>query len=153
MRGLTQGLFHIAVALWAGSLWIVGYVAAPILFSSLDDRVLAGQIAGRMFSVAGWIGFGCAAYALGFLLIRRGTRCFSLAAFWLAVAMLTLTLVGHFGVAPILSQLKAQSPVRDVMESLLRDRFVVWHGVSSVLHLVESVLGLFLVAAAARTGK
>jgi hypothetical protein len=31
------------------------------------------------------------------------------------------------------------------VESVLQDRFAAWHGVSSVLYVVQSVLGLVLV--------
>ena len=31
------------------------------------------------------------------------------------------------------------------MESVFRDRFSTWHGVASVLYVIESVLGLALV--------
>ena len=60
--------------------------------------------------------------------------------------MLLLTVAGYFGVQPILAQLKADSFPREVMESALRDRFAAWHGVSSVVYLVQSLLGLILVA-------
>ena len=33
----------------------------------------------------------------------------------------------------------------EVMQSVLRDRFATWHGVASVLYLIECVLGLALV--------
>jgi len=33
-----------------------------------------------------------------------------------------------------------------VMESALRSRFMAWHGVSSIVYLIESLLGLWLVA-------
>jgi hypothetical protein len=36
------------------------------------------------------------------------------------------------------------------MESVLRNRFATWHGVSSILYLVQSLLGLLLVASAGR---
>jgi hypothetical protein len=32
------------------------------------------------------------------------------------------------------------------MQSVVRDRFATWHGVSSVLYLVVSLLGVLLVA-------
>ena len=35
---------------------------------------------------------------------------------------------------------------KDVMESLFRDRFATWHGISSVVYLIESLLGLALVS-------
>jgi hypothetical protein len=31
------------------------------------------------------------------------------------------------------------------MSSAIRERFATWHGISSLLYLVQSVLGLFLV--------
>ena len=45
-----------------------------------------------------------------------------------------------------MAQLKADALPRDVMESVMRDRFVAWHGISSILYLVQSLLGVWLVA-------
>ena len=58
--------------------------------------------------------------------------------------MLALTAVSQFGLQPWLAQLKAQALPREVMESVLRDRFATWHGISSILYLLQSVLGLLL---------
>jgi hypothetical protein len=44
-----------------------------------------------------------------------------------------------------MAQLKADALPRGVMESVLRDRFSTWHGVSSILYLIQSMLGLWLV--------
>lgn len=145
MNRVADYLFAIAVTLWVGALWAIGFVAAPVLFRELSDRSLAGNLAGALFAITAWIGIGAASYALLFLIGREGARALKLAAFWLIVVMLLLTLAGHFGVTPIISQLKAAAFPREVMESVLRDRFVAWHGVSSVLYLIESVLGVGLV--------
>lgn len=59
--------------------------------------------------------------------------------------MLALTLAGEFGVQPLLESLKAQALPREVMESVLRDRFLTWHGVASALYVIVSILGLMLV--------
>ena len=59
--------------------------------------------------------------------------------------MLLLTLAGHFGIQPILVELKAQALPREVMQSVMRDRFAAWHGVSSILYLIVSALGAALV--------
>ena len=59
--------------------------------------------------------------------------------------MLALTAAGYFGVQPVLAQLKADALPRQVMESALRSRFATWHGVSSALYLVQSLLGIALV--------
>ena len=41
MRKLSEALWFIAITLWVGGLWAIGYIAAPVLFSSLGDRQLA----------------------------------------------------------------------------------------------------------------
>jgi hypothetical protein len=56
-----------------------------------------------------------------------------------------LVAAGQFGIQPLMVQLKADAFPRDVMESVMRDRFVAWHGISSILYLVQSLLGLWLV--------
>ncbi len=143
MRRIADALYLIAIALWVGGLWAIGYVAAPTLFSQLGSMV-AGNIAGRLFTAMSWVGIVCAGYLLLYLLAGRGWAVFKSAVFWIVLSMLLLTLAGHFGVQPILESIKAQMP-REVMEGVLRDRFARWHGVSSVLYLIQSALGLALV--------
>jgi len=145
MNRVADYLFAIAVTLWVGVLWALGLVAAPVLFRELSDRGLAGNLAGAMFAVMAWIGIGAATYALLFLFAREGARALKSAAFWLILVMLLLTLAGHFGVTPILAHLKSEALPREVMESVLRNRFMAWHGVSSVLYLIQCVLGVALV--------
>ncbi|GAB4177984.1 MAG: DUF4149 domain-containing protein [Rhodocyclaceae bacterium] len=145
MRRISEALYAIAIALWVGGLWAIGYLAAPALFRALSDRALAGDLAGRLFALIAWVGIVCAVYLILFLITRKGWRAFACAPFWLVVAMLAMTLAGQFGIQPLLAQLKADAFPREVMESVLRSRFAVWHGVASVLYLVESVAGLALV--------
>jgi len=141
---LSEAICAIAVTLWVGGLWAIGGIAAPMLFSQIADRTLAGNVAGQMFTLVAWSGMACAAYLLLFLSVRRGLEVLRSGAFWLVLAMLALTLAGHFGVGPILAQLRADALPRQIMESALRDRFAAWHGVSSALYLVECLLGLAL---------
>ena len=145
MRGLASALYNIAVALWVGGLFATGYLAAPVLFSQLADRSVAGAVAGAMFSVIAWVGLGCGTYLILFVLAGKGWRAIQSGVFWIVLLMLALTAAGHFGVQPILAQLKADALPRQVMESALRDRFSTWHGVSSALYLVQSLLGIALV--------
>lgn len=146
MGRLADALFSVTATLWVGGLWAVGYLAAPTLFHELpDNRTLAGNLAGHLFALMSWIGIGCAAYILLFLAARQGWAIFKSLAFWLVLAMLLLTLAGHFGIQPILAELKSEAWPREVMQSVVRDRFAAWHGVSSVLYLIESLLGLMLV--------
>lgn len=145
MKSLADALQSVAVTLWAGSLWAVGYIVAPVLFSRLPDRVLAGMLAGKLFTLVAYVGFGCAVYLLAFRLARLGTGAFKQGFFWVVLLMLALILVGEFGVQPILENLKAQALPKEVMASVFRDRFDTWHGVASGLYVIESVLGIALV--------
>ncbi|MCE1241158.1 MAG: DUF4149 domain-containing protein [Azonexaceae bacterium] len=145
MRRVAEALYLIAITLWVGGLWVVGYLVAPVLFAHLGDRQLAGQMAGRLFTLIGWIGLGAAAYLAVFLVGRWGAAFLKRAVFWLALVMAAMAAVQLFGIQPLMEQLKLQALPREVMESVLRDRFATWHGVSSVLYLVQSLLGLWLV--------
>lgn len=145
MKSLAEGIYAVALTLWIGGLWAIGYIVAPTLFSTLADRALAGSLAGKLFTLIAYVGIGCAAYILLFRLVRFGGACFKHAIFWIALAMLGLTLAGEFGVQPILATLKNQALPKEVMESVFRDRFAAWHGVASVLYLIVSGLGVLLV--------
>ncbi len=145
MRKLSEALYFIAITLWVGGLLAIGYIAAPVLFASLGDRQLAGMIAGRLFAIIGWVGVGCSAYLLIFIVFRWGSRFLKSSVFWLCFLMLLMSLASQFGIQPLMTQLKTDALPREVMESVLRDRFVTWHGVSSILYLMQSMLGLWLV--------
>ncbi|MBL0167863.1 MAG: DUF4149 domain-containing protein [Propionivibrio sp.] len=150
MRRFSEALYFITLTLWVGGLWAIGYLVAPVLFATLADRQLAGMLAGKLFALIGWVGLASAAYLLLFMLIRLGRSALKRGVFWLLVVMLVLTVLSQFGIQPLLAQLKADALPREVMESVLRDRFAAWHGVSSILYLLQSVLGLLLVVGAGR---
>ncbi len=145
MRRFWDGLAGTLLVLWVGGMWAVGYVAAPVLFSNLTDKLLAGVLAGKLFEVMAWIGIVAAAYLLIYRIARDGAATLKTLFFWVLVAMLGLTLIGQFGIQPILQGLKDQAMPRAVMESVFADRFRHWHGVSSILYLLQSGLGLLLV--------
>ena len=145
MRKFSEALYLVTINLWVGGLWTIGYLVAPMLFSSLGDRQLAGMVAGKLFGLIGWVGLGCATYLLIFLVARFGARFFQSAAFWLVLLMALMAIASQFGIQPLMAQLKADALPREVMESVLRDRFATWHGISSILYLMQSLLGLWLV--------
>ena len=150
MRKLSEAFYFTAITLWVGGMWAIGYLAAPVLFASLGDRQLAGMVAGKLFALIGWIGLGSAAYLLVFLIARAGGQVFGRAVFWLVLAMALTAAASQFGIQPLMAQLKADVLPREVMESVLRDRFAAWHGISSILYLLQSLLGLWLVVWANR---
>jgi len=144
VRSIADALQSIAVTLWVGGMWAIGFIVAPLLFARVPDRALAGLIAGTLFTYVAFLGIACAAYLLVFRVARFGAGSLKQGFFWVTALMLALTLAGEFGVQPILESLRAQALPREVMESLLRDRFMTWHGVASALYIVQSLLGLML---------
>jgi hypothetical protein len=142
---LAESLYALAITLWVGGLWAIGFIAAPSLFASLKDRVLAGELAGNLFGLIAWVGIACATYLLAYLSVRRGRMVFRSGVFWLVLVMLALALVGHFGIQPILAQLKAEAWPHSVMQSPLRERFAAWHGIAGGLYALQCLLGAALV--------
>ncbi|MBU0622092.1 MAG: DUF4149 domain-containing protein [Gammaproteobacteria bacterium] len=147
MRDLPRHLAELSIVLWVGGMWMLGYVVVPALFKLLPDRMLAGRIAGELFTLLALIGIVCALYLLLFQLQRFGRAALQRTAFRVAAAMLLLVLIGQFALQPILADLKAQVTPLDVMASPLAAQFKTWHAVSSIVFLVQSLLGIWLVLA------
>ena len=145
MNHWSDKLAIIVITAWVGALWAIGYLAAPALFHALSDRQLAGMLAGKLFTLVAYVGIVSAFYLLIQRLTRHGVAGLKQGVFWLVAGMLALTLAGHFGIQPIIAELKAQAMPADVMHSVFADRFATWHGVASIAYLIESLLGLVLV--------
>lgn len=134
----------IVVTLWVGALWMTG-LTAYLLFDALQDKQLAGSLAGKLFTMVSYIGAVSAFYLLIQRLLDYGTASLKQGFFWAVFFMLLLILAGHFGIQPILAQLKTDALPNDVMQSVFANRFKTWHGVASVAYLVECLLGFVLV--------
>jgi hypothetical protein len=134
----------IVMTLWVGALWMTG-LSAYLLFDALQDKQLAGSLAGKLFTAVSYIGMVSGFYLLIQRLLDYGTGALKQSFFWAVFAMLLLVLAGHFGIQPILAQLKADAMPSDVMHSIFAERFGKWHGIASVAYLVECLLGLVLV--------
>ncbi len=134
----------IIMTLWAGALWMTG-ISAYVLFDSLQDKQMAGMLAGKLFTVVSYIGMVSGFYLLIQRLVQDGTATLKQAFFWAVLVMLVLVLAGHFGIQPILEGLKSQALPADVMQSVFADRFRNWHGVASIAYLVECLLALVVV--------
>ena len=137
----------LTATLWAGSLWAIGYLVAPTLFASVVERPLAGMLAGRMFRVEAWLSVFCALLLL--ILLKFGAADKSAAArkqlMYLVIGMLLCTLIGYFGLQPFMNALREAAGPEGVMESTMKMRFGLLHGISSVFYLVQSLLGVTLV--------
>jgi hypothetical protein len=128
-----------------GSLWAIGYLAVPILFATLDERMVAGMLAGRMFTAVSFIGLGCGTALLAMALLA-GSRLREPRVL-LPGLMLALVAVGEFVLQPMMAELKLQGLVEG---SAAAARFGMLHGIASLLYLVNSVCGLVLLLLAAR---
>jgi len=142
-RTLDQFAWMILVA-WVGALWAVGWLVAPMIFNIVPDKVLAGNLAGAIFTRLAYFGIVAAFILLINRLSAFGLQAFKHGYFWIVVAMLLLILAGQFGIQPILAHLKAQAGAADVMKSVFAERFAHWHGIASVAYLLECLLGVVL---------
>lgn len=134
----------IVVTFWVGALWMTG-LTAYVLFDTLHDKRLAGSLAGELFTIVSYIGMASALYLMIQRLLDYGTGALKQSFFWAVFVMLLLVLAGHFGIQPLLAQLKTDALPNDVMQSVFADRFRNWHGVASVAYLLECLLGFVLV--------
>jgi hypothetical protein len=134
---LFPAVERIMLTLWVGALWVTGFMVAPLLFAELDDRALAGSVAGSLFTVTSYLGLLCGAS----LLLINGLTVRT--ANWRAVVMvimLLLVVIGQFVITPMVADLRLQGLTDSA-------RFGQLHGIASVLFIMTSVLGLVLVAA------
>jgi len=145
MKNLAHYAASLATTAWVGGLWAIGYIAVTILFRAQPDKQLAGMLSGQMFAVISYIGIVCGMYLLLYRLAISGKAAVREWVFWLVAAMLAITLLLQFGIHPLMADIKLQAQSADVMQSALAPRFKVWHGISSIMYMVESLLGAALV--------
>jgi hypothetical protein len=150
-HGLSRTASRLAAArllvavLWAGTLWALGYVAAPAVFAAVPSTV-AGDVVAQLLHRLGWVSVVCA--ALLFALVRVSAdldagrrRSLNL----LVLAMLACALVMWAGLQPAMAQLREAAGPGGVRASPYWTQFAVMHGVSQLFHVIESVLAAVLV--------
>lgn len=138
MSGLLAGE-RILLTAWVGGQWAMGYMVAPALFASLEDRSLAGTLAGTLFEIIAYVGLACGGFLLLFNQVRHSQQRLNWRAIVL-VFMLIFIAIGTFLVAPTIGDLRAQGLADSAAFGQL-------HGFASVIYLLTSLLGLALVVA------
>ena len=126
-----------------GLLVVPGYVVAPILFEHAGSRALAGVLAGHIFHVSNFSILGLS-LAVALLWVWAGHGYHML---WgLLLAIVLLVAANEFWIAGVIGDLKAAMGSVDATpaDDPLRKRFGMWHGISSMLHLLSSLLALGL---------
>jgi hypothetical protein len=144
---IAQRLFILVAGLWVGSLLTVGYLVAPAIFNTLTDRQVAGVVAGNIFKVEAL--FSCivciALMVLANLLVNRGLSQYRPIR-WLLLAMLLCSLAASLIFIPWLNALRDDALMQGipVMLSPSADMFAKLHGASSVVFVIQSALGIYL---------
>ena len=144
MSAPVPGARVLVAALWAGALWMLGYVAAPAVFSAASGT-MAGDIVGSFLHRLAWISFVCAALML--VLVRFSVDLDSTRRRFLnllVLAMLACALVMYVGLQPAMAAMREAAGPAGIRASPEWTRFAVMHGVSQLFHLIESVLAAVL---------
>jgi hypothetical protein len=142
---VLRGARLLVAVLWAGSLWALGFIAAPTVFGMLGS-VQAGDIVAALLARQAWIAIASGVVMLALARYapdldpkrRRGLDI-------VIVAMLACALAIYLGLQPAMAHLRELAGPAGVRASPYWTEFAVMHGVSQLLHLVESVLGAVLV--------
>jgi hypothetical protein len=124
----------IIIAFWAGSLWSICGLIAPSLFALLEDRAVAGRLAGHFFDMATLIGIAAAGVLLAltltgrYVLGRRGR----------VLVLLTagLPVLSKLGLSPLMEQARSAGDMA---------RFGMLHGVAAVLFMLACIAAVAMV--------
>lgn len=146
IRRLLPEVRVLVATFWVGSIWAIGYVAAPALFANLESRTLAGDVAGHLFRAQALVSLSCGFTLLALLLSSRdltAARCRT--SLWLVVFMLSCTLVVYFGLQPMMSAMREAAGPEGILASAFRSRFGALHGIAASLQLLQSLAGVWLV--------
>lgn len=134
---------RILLTLWVGGMWAIGFLAAPTLFATLDDRQLAGELAGKLFKLIHGIGLFAACALLVFMVIEHGRTILKFWRAWVVFTMAVFVAIGLFVLQPEMAALK-QSGLAEGSEAAAS--FSRLHSASSGLYTLTCLLGLAIVA-------
>lgn len=124
----------VVLTLWAGSLWTICGIAAPVAFAVLD-RSGAGRVAGTLFLIETWLGAACALMLFAAAFVHRplATR---LNPPWLIAATAAAPLLSELVLSPMMAAARAANDM---------SRFGMLHGLAAVLFVAAALGALVLV--------
>ena len=142
----------LALALWVVGTWVVGYLVAPVLFATIPDRALAGEVAGVLFFRMGWVGMVCAIILLSVMVSSSGgVSALRRSVYAWSVLLMAACTVFNLAVAqPQIAALKAAGWPRQTTGGT--DLFAVWHALSASVYLLHSLLGAVALGSWGRHG-
>lgn len=143
-----QRLFTVISGLWVGGFIAIGFLVVPVLFTTLGDRQIAGVIAANLFKLNAYIGVGvCSLLMLVANHLAILGKCSYRQIRWILLLMLMCAVAAAFIIIPWMNALRDQAlqlgiPVHDTSNAKL---FGFLHAASSVIYIIQSILGIALV--------
>jgi MFS family permease len=137
---VREGIERVLLTVWVGGMWVVGYLVAPTLFAILKDKVLAGTIAGHLFTVMSYVGLISGVLLLVSLFLDAGIRLLQQWRGPVLIGMLAIICLGQFLLQPRMAALRDTGLSGDNLHAFMR-----LHGISQILFLLVSLGGLALV--------
>jgi len=136
-------IFQILLSsLWTGGAIITGYLAVPVIFSTLRPKTdLAGTIAGNIFIVMSWVGLAVGLLLIITFLMQAGIKILTKRRSILVLVSMALIAINHFIIHPQVVVARAQ---RVGGNTEAATTFAWLHGGASLLFLVVSILGIWL---------
>jgi hypothetical protein len=150
----ARRVFLIVTGFLFGGLATIGFLVTPTLFYVLDDKQVAGMIAGEIFKNASFFCLSISLFLLIYanLLVKRGILQYR-GIRWLLIIGIVLTLIGTFVIQPMMSEWReiALNNGAPVMQSPYAKRFGLFHHISSAMFTIEVVLYLWVFWTASKT--
>jgi hypothetical protein len=124
-------LCRLLAALWWGGLSALAFVAVPVIFATVGDKAVAGQIAARIFDAQSYW-----TLTLGLLLLlveRADPLCRARGLGRVLVFALLAVVVNHWLVSPLIVTARATG-----------GNLALWHGVGSALIALQFAAGTWV---------
>ncbi len=142
-----QRILTVLAGLWVGGLITVGYIVTPMLFTTLGDRQVAGLVAGNIFRAEAYLSIAISLILMiaANFLISKGENAYRVIR-WILLAMLACAIGAGLVLVPWMSSLRDQANASNisVMASSSATLFSRLHGISSILFVMQSLLGIAL---------
>ena len=140
---ISQRIFSVLSGILFGALLGVGFIVTPTLFNVLDDKQVAGMIAGEIFKNTSFFSLVVSVFLLIYanLLVKRELNHYKRIR-WLLLSSICLTLIGTFVVQPMMIELRelALNQGAPVMQSPQAKSFGRLHQLSSALFTIEVLI-------------